>query len=250
MMGYQEVLDLVSKEYQNILGDNLVGIYVHGSIAFGCYNPNKSDIDFIVVVKENLSLNQKVDLIEVLLSHDKEVPVRGFEISVILLEDTLDIKYPTHFTLHYSNLHRANTLKNIVNYINDMHGDDPDLVAHFMIIKYKGIVLYGLPICEVFGSIDKRDYIDSITADVRFAEEDIINHPLYTILNLCRVLGYIKDELILSKKQGGEWGIKNLDTKYTQLIYTALSSYTTDSVLTYDNDMLVSFAKYCTSFLI
>ena len=41
---------VIHGEYQTILGDNLVGIYVHGSIAFGCFHEEKSDIDFIAVI--------------------------------------------------------------------------------------------------------------------------------------------------------------------------------------------------------
>ena len=37
---------------KKILGDNLVGIYLHGSAVMGCYNEKKSDIDLLVVVKE------------------------------------------------------------------------------------------------------------------------------------------------------------------------------------------------------
>ena len=32
-----------------ILQDNLVGVYLHGSSVMGCFNPEKSDIDLIVV---------------------------------------------------------------------------------------------------------------------------------------------------------------------------------------------------------
>ena len=37
-----------------ILQDNLVGVYLHGSAVMGCFNPDKSDIDLIVVVNSNI----------------------------------------------------------------------------------------------------------------------------------------------------------------------------------------------------
>ncbi|MBP5186668.1 MAG: nucleotidyltransferase domain-containing protein, partial [Clostridiales bacterium] len=40
---------------RNILKDNLTGIYLHGSAVMGCFNPEKSDIDLIVVVNEPLT---------------------------------------------------------------------------------------------------------------------------------------------------------------------------------------------------
>lgn len=45
-MEYQEILRKIATAYTKILQDNLAGIYVHGSIAFGCFHWSKSDIDF------------------------------------------------------------------------------------------------------------------------------------------------------------------------------------------------------------
>lgn len=59
-MHHITLLTIICKEYQEILKDNLIGIYIHGSIAFGCFNQDTSDIDFIVVVKK--SLNQTIKL--------------------------------------------------------------------------------------------------------------------------------------------------------------------------------------------
>lgn len=41
-----------TKSLEAILGDDLVGILVHGSVARGEYHPNESDVDAIVVLKD------------------------------------------------------------------------------------------------------------------------------------------------------------------------------------------------------
>ncbi|BDR60419.1 nucleotidyltransferase domain-containing protein [Lactobacillus xylocopicola] len=38
-----------------IIKDNLVGLYLHGSLVLGGYNPQVSDIDFIVVINKTRS---------------------------------------------------------------------------------------------------------------------------------------------------------------------------------------------------
>ena len=38
-----------------ILPNDLVGVYLHGSVAMGCFNPLKSDLDLIVVAERPLS---------------------------------------------------------------------------------------------------------------------------------------------------------------------------------------------------
>ena len=40
---------------KDILRDNLVGVYLHGSSVMGCFNPQKSDIDLIIAVDHPLS---------------------------------------------------------------------------------------------------------------------------------------------------------------------------------------------------
>ena len=43
------ILDGLCGRCREILKDNFVGMYVHGSLAMDGFNPDKSDIDFIIV---------------------------------------------------------------------------------------------------------------------------------------------------------------------------------------------------------
>ena len=46
----------VNEWVKEILQDNYVGVYFHGSLRLGSFNPNKSDLDFVVnVMKDNFS---------------------------------------------------------------------------------------------------------------------------------------------------------------------------------------------------
>lgn len=43
------------EQSRSILGDNLAGIYLHGSAAMGCFNALRSDVDLLVVVKRDMA---------------------------------------------------------------------------------------------------------------------------------------------------------------------------------------------------
>ena len=58
------ILDEIVKSYYGILKDNLVGIYLHGSLALGCFNPKVSDIDFLIVARDKLSLEVKREVVK------------------------------------------------------------------------------------------------------------------------------------------------------------------------------------------
>ena len=152
--------------------------------------------------------------------------------------------YPTPFELHFSRAHLQWFYDNPVDYIQKMKGTDKDLAAHFTIIKKYGIALYGMDIEKVFGNVPKEDYIDSIMCDIEEADEEILENPVYIILNLCRVAAFLKDEAITSKKQGGEWGEQNLDSQYHNFISEALKCYESGNEMMIDKVEAQKFTEY------
>lgn len=136
-----------------------------------------------------------------MIEYNKIAPSKGIELSIVKLEYCRHFLYPTPFELHFSNAHLQWYLDNPADYIRKMRGTDKDLAAHFTIIKAYGIVLYGAGINEVFADVPRNNYIDSIWADIEGARAEILENPVYIILNLCRVAAFLKDNLILSKKQ-------------------------------------------------
>ncbi len=241
------MLNKIVKAYRHILGNNLVGIYVHGSIAFGCFNWNKSDIDFLVVTNKVPSLQEKVDMIQTLLNLENQTTKKGFEMSVVLERHCNKFIYPTPFELHFSNAHIQKCKNDLTQYCADMNGTDKDLAAHFIVTKAVGVVLYGKDIASVFGEVNKAYYLDSIKSDIADSEDDIEKNPVYVILNLCRVCAFIKNDLILSKEQGGEWGIENIPKIYIPIVKSALKNYCDDEDLLLDKDLAKKFAAYMKS---
>ena len=50
-MDIYELMKQVNEWVKEILQDNYVGVYFHGSLRLGSFNPNKSDLDFIIEAK-------------------------------------------------------------------------------------------------------------------------------------------------------------------------------------------------------
>ncbi|BCN30922.1 aminoglycoside adenylyltransferase domain-containing protein [Anaeromicropila herbilytica] len=241
-MLYQNLIDQFTSMSKEIIGNKLTGIYLHGSMAMNCFNPEKSDIDLIIVIEENITDVQKMEFMKQVVKMNEQAPAKGLEISIVRREYCKPFVYPTPFELHFSPIHEQWFQDNPENYVEHMKGEDRDLAAHFTIINRYGIVLYGEPIENVFGEVSKRDYIESIWSDVEGAREDIADEPMYITLNLCRVLAYLKEDLCLSKKQGGEWGIAHMPERYHPLIINALECYKTNQVMQADKELAGQFA--------
>lgn len=56
--GVDAVIDRLGHEAADILGEDFVGLYVYGSLAMGGFDPDTSDVDFIVAIRSPLTSEQ------------------------------------------------------------------------------------------------------------------------------------------------------------------------------------------------
>lgn len=223
-----DLLDQITASFREVLGENLIGLYVHGSLAFGCFRWEKSDIDFIVVVHSALTKAVKKSLLKTLVSLSPSSPPKGLEVSVVLDDVCRNFVHPTPYELHFSNdwLEQAQTTPDRI--CGDEPKIDPDLAAHFTVLREVGIVWYGLPVRRVFGNVPREIYLDSLERDLHWASAEPIADPVYLVLNLCRVEAYNRDGLVLSKVQGAYWAMAHLPIVFHPLISAALANYQSD----------------------
>lgn len=149
MLELRELLADFIKNSKNILGNNLTGIYLHGSAAMGCFNDKKSDIDLLVVVKNDISKEIKRQYMDMVVTLNREAPSKGIELSIVKETVCKSFIYPTPFELHFSIAHLNWYLSNPEDYIDKMNGTDKDLAAHFTIVYHRGKTLYGREIKSV-----------------------------------------------------------------------------------------------------
>jgi streptomycin 3"-adenylyltransferase len=82
---------------ESILGGNLVGIYLHGSSVMGCYNPMKSDLDFLVVVNDTVTDEIKRAFMDMVVELNSKGPAKGIEMSIVKQSACKPFVYPTPF---------------------------------------------------------------------------------------------------------------------------------------------------------
>ena len=240
----EKLIDEFVEQSKDILRDNLVGVYLHGSAVMECFNPEKSDIDLIVVIENPMSDSVKKTYMDMVVQYNNSAPAKGIEMSIVRRNVCKPFVYPTPFELHFSVRHLEWYKTDPDDYICKMKGDDTDLAAHFMIINKRGRCLYGISIKEVFAEVPSTDYMDSIWDDISEAPDQIEENTMYLVLNLARVLAYKKDGLILSKKEGGEWALNNLPTEYHTLIRNAMRDYSENAEIDYDTILSMQYAEF------
>jgi predicted nucleotidyltransferase len=205
----------------------LVGVYLHGSLVMGCFNPERSDLDILVITENFMTVNAKRFIIEKLLAlSNQPCPI---EISFLSKANLSPWRFPTPFDLHYSEMWRDGNIKELENQAwqkwNEKTYTDPDLAAHITITLNRGICLYGEPANKVFPVIPEKDYQASILLDYRDARENMVEKPIYAILTFCRVYCYLFEKKIASKREGAIWGIEKLPGEFRSMIEKALAIY-------------------------
>lgn len=213
--------------FRSLLGEALVGVYLHGSLTMGCFNPKSSDLDLLVVTSRRLPVEIKRELVMLLLAQSRHpAPV---EISFLAREHLRPWQHPTPYDLHFSEDWRTRFEQELASGSwrrwNDQIRLDGDLAGHITILRARGRCLYGEPIENVFPEVPGTDYAQSIVEDARWAFERYSVFPVYLVLNYCRILAFFKERLLLSKSEGGRWGFMHLDERWRPLIEQALALY-------------------------
>lgn len=239
-----QVEQLISR-VRALLGDNLLGVYLHGSLAMGSFSLGQSDIDVLVITDNSMAEDTKRAIGALLLQlSDAPAPI---EISFLQRSDMLPWRYPTPFALHYSEMWRDRVSYDLQTsewpaWRAPQRGD-PDLAAHITVTQQRGVVLHGAPIRDVFPVVPRGDYIDSIMKDVDEGLSAIQKNPVYAVLNACRTLAFLRDGCVLSKDEGGAWALQHAPAELHSVIMNALAQRSDTCTHAWQTGELEAFAE-------
>jgi streptomycin 3"-adenylyltransferase len=201
------VIERLAAELPDLLGPNLVGLYVYGSLAFGCYNPARSDVDVLVVTRRRIAPEARDPLARFL------DPLReNLEITFLTRAQLHPWRYPSPFDYHLSGSSEVHD------------GSGVDLAAEVTNARAKSVALVGPPAEELLPEVPVEDYLDCLVRDIHWARVrgDI---PVYMVLNCCRALAFARTRRLMSKAEGGEWGARELPDEFAGLAEQALTAY-------------------------
>lgn len=217
----------VTARLKDILAHNLVGVYLHGSLAMGCFNAARSDLDLLVVTRQRLHPDARRRLMETMLRESRRpAPI---EISIVTLGQLHPWRHPAPYDFHFSDAWQARFIDALRTdawlWSDDEERFDPDLAAHVTVIRARGVALHGDPILDVFPVVPVDDMRASVAVDLDEALKAIDANPIYAVLNCCRTLAYLREGIVLSKAEGGHWAIGRVPDEIVPLIRKTLGDY-------------------------
>jgi len=216
-------LDWLTGGLEAVLGDALVGLYVHGSLALGCFNEATSDIDVLGVTERALTEHEKLALVDLFLRFSLDpYPVEVDVISVVQLRDW---RHPSPFELHYSEWRRERWTADPRATLASFPNENADLAAHVAVARDRGVALIGLPPEEIFPRVDEAHLRDSLLRDLDWARETE-SGTLYGILSPCRIWATLETGELYSTASGARWALPRLPAELRPMVERALASYT------------------------
>ena len=218
----REVLNIFVNEITAELNENLVGIYLVGSIASGDFDLD-SDVDFLVVTNTELTEADMKPLqdIQIKIHNIDCYPAKHLEGSYISITDLSDWSTVGQKKLYYFD--NGSTTYEQTTHDNQWHVR--------WILRECGITLVGrkpetilraIPINELLNEIKKVMHL-SMTI---FQDEK--NRPLsfansrfgqsFFVLTYCRMLHTLHTGTVQSKKAGATWAKQFVEPKWVDLI--------------------------------
>jgi hypothetical protein len=218
----RDVLGVFVDEVSAELGENLIGIYLVGSIASGDFDAD-SDVDFMVVTKPELTEADMGPLQEIQIRVHRIdcYPAKHLEGSYISIADLNDPGIVGWKKLFYFD--NGSTTYEQSAHDNQWHVR--------WILRERGITLTGPRPEEILRPIplnELRSEIKTAMLEVRQYFEDELDRPLsffnsrfgqsFTVLTYCRMLHTLHTERVESKKAGMEWARQYTGPKWASLI--------------------------------
>lgn len=199
------------------LGDQLVGVYLHGSAVLGGFRWDRSDLDVLVLVNAPLTDGEVSALPPRLAS--LVYPANGLELSVLTESEAMMPSLPApHFQLHVATDGWDRRLTVVDG---RSRSGDPDLVLHLAVCREAGHALVGPPPARALAEVP-LEWVNSAAVDeIRWA----LSHdppPEYVVLTAARAWFSLATGRVVSKVDAGRWALGMVPGEQAATVEAAL----------------------------
>ena len=213
----------------DLLGEDLTGIYLYGSVAGGCSNGKTSDVDVVTVVRESLCQETKEQLLDI----HRAIP-SPIDATYITQEQARQDVYPTPLEC----VIRPVKLFSV-----------PDGLPDFPIVRNdlheNGLCLFGPDIRDVFPAVP-WPLLSACLRDMFPVARKRFKNP---VLMLCRIVCSLRTRRACSKAQAAQWAMEHFDAKWQLLLQQSMDDYLNGRTAPdLPSDVAHEFEGYCRAY--
>ncbi len=208
---------------QRALGDHFVGMYLDGSLAIGEFEPDKSDIDFVVVTDADVFST----IFEVLKTMHQRIAGGASRWG-----RELEGSYISKRALRYERRPAAHPYIDRGSVLAMVHPETGYWPIHRYMLREHGVVLAGPLPHTLIDPVAPEDLRDAVRGILRewwtpmLTEGPLLQNSLYrcyAVLTMSRMLYTLRHGTIVTKPVAAKWAQGTLDRRWTPLIQRALA---------------------------
>lgn len=182
------------------LSPDLIGLYLHGSLALADFVAGKSDIDLCAVVPE-LADDQRRNLADAFSTANMPFEGGGFDIHVVTLDAARSAGWAPVREMWLA-IHPGW----------DFHVEgrsaDHDMCLTFEMCRRHGRALYGPDAQDVFAPVDREHLLAACKLEIEeWQSYESITQWDSAVLSACRAWWLMKEDELGSKTSAGRWAL-------------------------------------------
>ncbi len=214
------LLQDIAGDFPTILKDNLVGIYLWGSLTYRAFDARCSDVDSVVVTRKDLTDAEFAVLERWFRRSARRNPwVRRLDMRFVINGEFFD-KKSRCCGFYSGKLTR--------------HGSDGNPII-WLNIGECGLTLWGRDARSIAPAVSDRRLEAALRRELNYLSEDLkknagsrseraFRHNAYAVLTACRILYSACNRTITSKEQAYRWARTSLPREWRPVLATARSN--------------------------
>lgn len=212
------IIEELLNGHKRIFGERLVAYYLYGSLIWGDFDPDTSDIDTLCVVSSEVTPKE---LEELCAMHEK-----------IICENS---RWQNRIEVHYAPIDGLKNFRTVPFQMGNISPGESlhmiesgvDWIDEWYCVQEYAITLYGMNQKLIIPHIEKHEFVETICGYARSFGERIRTckescySQAYAVLTLCRALYTLKEGEQISKPAAARWVVEFLP-EYSDIISGAL----------------------------
>ena len=213
------LLQAMATDFPGILGENLVGIYLWGSLTYDAFEERCSDVDSIVVTTRDLDDREFAELDAWFQNQAR----RNRWVQRIDMRFVIDQEFLDHRSRCCGFYHDTQKLVR--------HGSDGNPII-WMNIAQCGVTLCGKDAKLMAPPVSSSRFHEALLEELNYLKESLNSnigdrsdrafiHNAYAVLTACRILDSANHGTLVSKEQAYAWAIETIPTEWHPVLHAA-----------------------------
>jgi streptomycin 3"-adenylyltransferase len=209
---------------RDLLGDALVGAYLHGSAVLGGLRPT-SDVDILAVIERPTTEAERRGLVDRLMDisgrRARRGPGRPIELTILVRGDARPWRNPPRVDFLYGEWRRDDYERGFV----PEPGPMADLGPEIAITLAGDRTLFGPPPAELIDPLPPNALRDSVVAGIPSLLEDLDTDTRNVLLTFARIWQTVVTGEIRSKDDAAGWALARLPPEHRAPLGAARTMY-------------------------